>query len=82
MKHLKSKIKKQDTQMSEMMKDLDEIKLATTSKNTTAAVDFSRVQTANHSFALRNNRGEPLTSHAMSGHAYQSGSSASRSHSR
>ena len=82
MKHLKSKIKKQDTQMSEMMKDLDEIKLATTSKNTTAAVDFSRVQTANHSFALRNNRREPLTSHAMSGRAYQSGSSASRSHSR
>ena len=82
MKHLKSRIKKQDTQMSEMMKDLDDLKLATSSKNATTAVDFSKVQTAIHGVALRNNRGEPLTSHAMSGHAYQSGSSASRSHSR
>ena len=68
--------------MSEMMRDLDVLKLATSSNNATSVVDFSRVQTANHSFALRNNRVEPLTSQAMSGHAYQSGSSASHSHSR
>ena len=68
--------------MSEMMRDLDVLKLATSSNNATAAVDFSRAQTANHSFALRNNRGEPLTSQAMSGHAYRSGSSLSQSNSR